>query len=181
MTERIDMSDTLRMTGIVRDQYGEALADADDGDIWIRPQLDAEGRHAVAGRHTNWGYSGYFVLALHANAGRRKLLDARIIFPLGQNRYSSKGEQSSAEGEVRQRVLALSGEKAVKVKGGYALVEGGAAMERMSQRLAEEAESRKHLSRPLGLSHAAETALDPRAREKFREIMRRVTHRSLDE
>jgi hypothetical protein len=166
------------LTGRVLDQYLDALEEAQEGDVWMRPQLDSVGRLAVAGRHANWGYSGFLVIALHADGARRKFLRAQKIFPLDENGYAAQNERHGAECEVLTRIAALKGEEVIKVKGGWRLANEAKAIARMSGELAAASENKEVLARPLGLQAAARYAADPEARRKFEEILARTTKRS---
>ena len=169
--------ESVKLSGRVLDQYEDAIEDANEGDIWIRPQLDAVGRLAVSGRHANWGYSGYVVVSLHADGARRKFLGSQDLYPLGENRYASQSERGRAETEVTSRIAALKGEEIVKVKGGWRLVDIASSISRMHSELIAASEKRVDMVKPLGLQGAAMNAADPEARRKFTEMLKRKTVR----
>jgi len=47
-----------------RDYESEGVGELEVGDIRITSKMDGEGRKAAAGRHTNYGYSGYVIIMI---------------------------------------------------------------------------------------------------------------------
>jgi hypothetical protein len=72
------------------------------GDIAIRPKTDASGRAAIRGRHTNYGYSGYFLASIFDG---RKWRNFRIFnfVPEKDRQYANQRERS----KQYERVVSL--------------------------------------------------------------------------
>lgn len=111
-----------KLTGRCLDFYEDSLEGAKDGDVWLQPKLDAEGRINVMGRHTNGGYSGYIAGYVQAAGGRRRFVGWRDIFANEENRYSQAGKKDYAIERVQKMIEALGGQEIHQVKGGWALV-----------------------------------------------------------
>lgn len=165
------MIESVRLSGRVLDQYRDALEEAEDGDVWIRPQLDAAGRFAVSGRHANSGYSGYFVLALHTQGARRRFLETGEIFPLGENGYAAQKERDRAESEVSSRIHALKGAELAKVTGGWKFVDGASVISKMVDRLSVVSKELVVL-KPLGLNPVPRLIANPVAKDRIAALVR---------
>jgi hypothetical protein len=106
------------LTGrIVDDWYEDDLG---DGDIQVQAVLDMYGRDAIADRHPNYGYSGYFKGYVWQAGKRRKLVDWWTLFPNKEHHYSSQVGKRETVDTIKARLDILSGTPVKKVRGGYA-------------------------------------------------------------
>lgn len=90
-----------------------------DGDIELHPRLDMFGRSAVAGRHTNYGHSGYFKGYIYVE-GRRRKLNLWQLCPNEEHHYSTQGNRRQAFEAVAEIIRQHVGMPTFKVKGGWA-------------------------------------------------------------
>lgn len=65
----------IRISGrVLTDKYG-----ANAGDVYVYRKDDREGRFARAGRHANFGYSGYFLASIFDGESWRKLQFNKLV------------------------------------------------------------------------------------------------------
>ncbi|HZK88985.1 MAG TPA: hypothetical protein VFC56_02460 [Stellaceae bacterium] len=112
----------IELTGRVIDDWYDD--DLDDGDIQVQGVLDMYGRDAIAGRHANFGYSGYFRGYVWLSGGRRKLVDWWTLFPNEEHHYPTQGDKGQTADVIRTRIGPLKGTFVKKVNGGYAFDPG---------------------------------------------------------
>lgn len=109
----------VRFTGKTWDIYQDEGEDADDGDVWLQAKLDNAGRAAIAGRHANHGYSGWFVGFIQAKGGRRRFLSWRIMFPDMQNGYEIQAHKADTIFRIEECLKAFNDMEIGQVKGGW--------------------------------------------------------------
>jgi hypothetical protein len=108
----------IRLTGRIVDDWFDD--DLDDGDIQLQAVLDSEGKWAIAGGHSNYGYSGYFRGYVWLDGARKRLVDWWTLFPGKEHHYATQGDKRKAAEAIQARIDILSGTAVQKVKGGYA-------------------------------------------------------------
>lgn len=99
--------DPESLPDLIRDEVanGDRLT---PGDLKIYPQLDEMGRMAVRGRHTNFGFSGYFAASIFDGAKWRRF-DLRTVVPESESGFAAQKDKSDALDRIRERVRAASG------------------------------------------------------------------------
>jgi hypothetical protein len=80
------------------------------GDMALRERLDMHGRNAIAGGHSNYGYSGYFKASIFDGKSWRNL-SIWSLLPANGHRYASQGEK----GTVRARLVGAIEERMGRV------------------------------------------------------------------
>lgn len=123
----------VRLTGKVLDIYRDEGTEAIDGDVWLQPKLDSAGHAAVAGRHANQGYSGWFAGLIQAEGGRRRFLSWKILFADMQNGYRLQSDKHSAVFRIEECLKVVLDMEIVKATGGW--------------RFADEAEAERRIGR----------------------------------
>lgn len=93
----------------------------EDGTIECQPKSTMRARWAIAGRHTNAGYDGYFKLYVWEGGKRRTMVDAWTLFPNNEHHYAKQAEKSDAFERIVAIVSAKKGSLLEKVKGGWRL------------------------------------------------------------
>ncbi len=88
---------------------GDYLA---SGDLKVFPKLDEEGRMALSGGHTNYGYSGYFSASIFDGAKWRRF-DLRTIVPENESAFAAQMDKPRTIERIRKRVHAASGRQCV--------------------------------------------------------------------
>ena len=101
--------------------YRSVIEPWPDGTIELNPRLDSMGRLAVAGGHTNAGYSGYFKAYLHVDGTRRVLKDFWRLFPNNEHHYARQADKTNVEAMIREKIAAMKGLLSTKVERGWAL------------------------------------------------------------
>jgi hypothetical protein len=82
------------------------------GDLKVYPQLDAQGRMAVRGGHTNHGYSGYFAASIFDGVSWRRF-DLRTIVPVEESGFAAQKDKGAALDRIRERVASARGRQCV--------------------------------------------------------------------
>lgn len=78
------------------------------GDIAIYQKLDADGRSALAGGHTNYGYSGYFRASVFDGRGWRSFKIWGFI-PEADRKYATQHDVASVKQRLTARLENLAG------------------------------------------------------------------------
>ena len=104
---------------IINGSYLERL---DDGDIVLKKRLDSDGRNALSGKHTNYGYSGYVVGTIVLNGKNHRIINWRDLFDYDQNKYDSQQKSDAAIMASQEVVKFLRGRKIRKVRGGWEII-----------------------------------------------------------
>jgi hypothetical protein len=97
------------------EQLREEVAHGDrltPGDLKAYSQLDAEGRMAARGGHTNFGFSGYFSASIFDGA-KWRLFDLRTIVPENESGFAAQKDKEDAIVRIRKRVQSASGRQCV--------------------------------------------------------------------
>jgi len=89
-------------------EAGFEPGDIRPGDIKIFTMLDAAGRRAVQGGHTNFGYSGY-VSASVFDGTRWRRFDLRSISAASETRYQTQSGKSTAMDNAQNAVKNAEG------------------------------------------------------------------------
>ncbi|WP_265499580.1 hypothetical protein [Paracoccus beibuensis] len=144
----------VTLTGRVWDIYQDEGHEAEEGDVWLQSKLDSAGRAAVAGRHANNGYSGWFAGFIHADGARRKFLGWRILFPDFQNGFERQGDKGDTVFRIEECLKALGDLEIVKVKGGYGFADEAEAERRVNQHWEDWNAPRKGMTREEAQEHA---------------------------
>lgn len=122
------MSEEITITGntffpsqfdIITDRYLETLA---NGDIVLKKKLDSDGRNALSGHHTNYGYSGYVVGTIVLNGKNHRIINWRDLFDYDENKYDSQQKSGAAIMASQEVVKSLRGRKIRKVRGGWEII-----------------------------------------------------------
>lgn len=107
-----------------------------DGTVQIQPKSDMMGRYASAGRHTNYGYSGYFRAYVYLDGKRKNLLDFWTLFPNQEHHFDQQGHKSHAIETIRRVIAERAGTEVVQVPRGYAFDPVAHAERRASSQVA---------------------------------------------
>jgi hypothetical protein len=110
----------IQLTGRVLDWGDDHLAEAADGDIQIQAQIDAAGRFAIRGGHTNFGYSGRYVGFVCLRGARKRLVDWWTLFPSKEHHFAAQQDKPQVEALIRDYLEARTGAEVIKVPRGYA-------------------------------------------------------------
>lgn len=153
----------VRFTGKVWDIYQDEEEDAEEGDVWLQAKLDSAGRAAAAGRHANYGYSGWFAGLVHAEGGRRRFLSWRIMFPCMQNGYELQADKANTVFRIEECLKALSDIEIVKVKGGW--------------RFTDEAEAERRVVRHWEAWNAPQSSMTREEAQKIADRLNNATRR----
>lgn len=122
------MIDEITITGTTffADQFdkiiGAYLENLEDGAIVLKKKLDSDGRIALSGRHTNYGYSGYVVGTIVLNGKNHRIINWRDLFDHDQNKYASQQTSDDAIKAAEEEVKLLRGKKIRKVRGGWEII-----------------------------------------------------------
>jgi hypothetical protein len=100
--------------------YATRAKPFEDGIVQLQPKLDMIGRIALAGRHANYGYSGYFKAYVYLNGKRKSLVDFWTLFPGDGHHYETQQEKPKVEARIKAVIEARTGTNVVKVARGYA-------------------------------------------------------------
>ena len=100
------------LTGNVYDGFdvGYVADELRDGDVVLDGMLDANGRENMMGRHTNYGYSGYYRACVIV-AGKKKFMNLFDFCPNGENRYDAQGEKEDAYDAVEEIISDSAGKE----------------------------------------------------------------------
>lgn len=109
----------VRFTGRIWDFYRDKEGAVEEGDVFLQAKLDNAGRAAVAGRHANQGYSGWFAGFIHAEGGRRRFLSWPIMFPDQQNGYNLQSQKADAIFRIEECLKTVGDMEILKAKGGW--------------------------------------------------------------
>ena len=101
---------------------GVFLEKLEDGDIVLKKRLDRDGRNALSGRHTNYGYSGYVVGTIVLNGKNHRIINWRDLFNYDENKYDSQQKSDAAIMASQEVVKFLRGRKIRKVRGGWEII-----------------------------------------------------------
>lgn len=101
--------------------FASGAAEPEEGDLLLKPGTDAAGRAAMAGGHTNFGFSGYFTAFLFADGDSRRLLNYKELWPKEENRFAARQDIFTTMARVEASLVSQAGRLAVKVKGGWEL------------------------------------------------------------
>jgi len=122
VTEEIIITGKAFFTNYVDEMFSVFLERLNDGDIVIRKKLDSDGRSALAGRHTNYGYSGYVIGTIVLKGKSHRIINWRELFEFEQNRYDSQQKSDAAINSAEHAVRLLRGKKIRKVRGGWEII-----------------------------------------------------------
>ena len=101
---------------------GHYLKTLENGDIVLKKKLDSDGRNALSGKHTNYGYSGYVVGTIVLNGKNHRIINWRDLFDYDQNKYDSQQKSDAAIMASQEVVKFLRGRKIRKVRGGWEII-----------------------------------------------------------
>lgn len=78
------------------------------GDVALYQRLDMYGRYAIAGKHTNYGYSGYFKASVF-DSKKWRAFKIWNIAPEGDRHYANQSELVKVRQRLTRIIEALSG------------------------------------------------------------------------
>lgn len=91
------------------------------GDVEVVSRLDASGRHNLAGRHTNLGYSGYFKARVF-DGKRWRTFKIWDFVPEDARRFPAQGDKLHKMQEVIDAIRAQEGQRATWGNRAYEIV-----------------------------------------------------------
>lgn len=80
------------------------------GDVAIYPRMDMYGRHAARGKHTNYGYSGYFRASVYDGSQWRAFSIWHFV-PEVDRHYETMGDRNAVRQRLVEHVKARSGQQ----------------------------------------------------------------------
>lgn len=78
------------------------------GDVALYQRLDMHGRYAIAGNHTNWGYSGYFKASVFDGKQWRAFKIWNFI-PEADRHYANQGDRAKVHQRLAKIIENLAG------------------------------------------------------------------------
>jgi hypothetical protein len=91
----------------------------EDGTVQLQQKSDMLGRYAQNGRHTNFGYSGYFKGYVYQGGKRRVIKNWWRLFAEKEHHFAAQKDAHNAVTRIEKIIGALSGVTLRKGEGGY--------------------------------------------------------------
>lgn len=119
MTDEVILTGTTITSTATGFLLENILERANPGDIFLRNKLNKDGRDALRGNHTNYGYSGYILGELILGGKKKRILNWRELFSNGENCFDYQKDAPYAIRAAENVVKRLRGTRIKKVTGGW--------------------------------------------------------------